>query len=53
VKIHGQMASILPFEVADWEKLFWFLKFLGPKMIIKDPQQDLLDELLNSVDLST
>jgi type I restriction enzyme R subunit len=53
VKIYGQMASILPFEVADWEKLFWFLKFLIPKMIIKDPQQDLLDELLNSVDLST
>jgi len=53
VKICGQMTSILPFEVADWEKLFWFLKFLIPKMIIKDPQQDLLDELLNSVDLST
>lgn len=46
------MASILDFEVMEWEKLFWFMKFLIPKMIIKDPQQDLLDELLNSVDLS-
>ena len=53
VKIYGQMASILDFEVLNWEKLFWFLKFLITKMIIKDPQQDLLDELLNSVDLST
>lgn len=53
VKIYGQMASILPYEVIAWEKLFWFLKFLIPKMIIKDPEQDALDELLNSVDLST
>jgi len=53
VKIYGQMASIMPYEVPNWEKLFWFLKFLIPKMIIKDPEQDALDELLNSVDLST
>ncbi len=39
--------------MVTWEKLFWFLKFLIPKMIIKDPDQDLLDELLNSVDLFT
>jgi len=53
VKIYGQMASILPYEVVQWEKLFWFLKFLIPKMIIVDPAIDALDELLNSVDLST
>lgn len=53
VKIYGQMASILPFEVVKWEKLFWFLKFLIPKLIIVDPNKDKLDELLNSVDLST
>ena len=47
------MASILPFEVINWEKLFWFLKFLIPKLIIHDPQADALDELLESVDLST
>lgn len=27
VKIYGQMASIIPYEVVNWEKLFWFLKF--------------------------
>jgi len=53
VKIYGQMASILPYEVVKWEKLFWFLKFLIPKLIIVDPTKDALDELLNSVDLST
>lgn len=53
VKIYGQMAAIIPFEVANWEQLFWFLKFLIPKLIIVDPTQDSLDELLNSVDLTT
>ena len=53
VKIYGQMASILPYEVVKWEKLFWFLKFLIPKLVIVDPTLDALDELLNSVDLST
>lgn len=52
VKIYGQMASIMPYEIVNWEKLFWFLKFLIPKLIIKDPI-DNLDELLESVDLST
>lgn len=53
VKIYGQMASIMPFEVVEWEKLFWFLKFLVPKLKIKDPAQDQLDELLESVDLAS
>lgn len=53
VKIYGQMASIMPYEVLDWEKLFWFLKFLIPKLIVKDPDGQLIDELLESVDLST
>jgi type I restriction enzyme R subunit len=53
VKIYGQMAAILPYEVVNWEKLFWFLKFLIPKLLIADPAQDAVDELLNAVDLST
>jgi type I restriction enzyme R subunit len=53
VKIYGQMASILPFEVLTWEKLFWFLKFLIPKLPINNPDIDALDALLNSIDLST
>jgi type I restriction enzyme R subunit len=53
VKIYGQMASIMPYEVVAWEKLFWFLKFLIPKLIVQDPDSEALDELLDSVDLSS
>ena len=53
VKIYAQMASIMPYEIVEWEKLFWFLKFLVPKMVVKDKDKDRLDELLNAVDLST
>lgn len=53
VKIYAQMACIMPFENIEWEKLHWFLKFLIPKLKIKDKDEDLLDELLDSVDLST
>jgi type I restriction enzyme, R subunit len=53
VKIYGQMASLLPYEIIDWEKLFWFLKFLIPKLKVKTKQDEQLDELLESVDLST
>lgn len=55
VKIYGQVAALLPesFTYAGWEKLFWFLKFLIPKLKIEDPQNDALDKLLESVDLST
>lgn len=55
VKIYGQVAALLPesFNYTGWEKLFWFLKFLIPKLKIEDPQNDALDKLLESVDLST
>lgn len=53
VKIYAQIAAIIPFNNVNWEMLHWFLKFLIPKLKVKDPDQDLLDELLNSIDLST
>ncbi|MEQ8714776.1 MAG: DEAD/DEAH box helicase family protein [Cyclobacteriaceae bacterium] len=53
VKIYGQMASIMPYEVLEWEKLFWFLKFLIPKLIVKTKEDQMIDDLLESVDLST
>jgi type I restriction enzyme R subunit len=53
VKIYGQMASIMPYEVLDWEKLFWFLKFLIPKLVVRTKADEMIDELLESVDLST
>ncbi|WP_448091530.1 type I restriction endonuclease subunit R [Pseudomonas lini] len=53
VKIYGQTASIMPYEIVVWEKLFWFLKFLIPKLTVKDKHADEIDALLNSVDLSS
>lgn len=53
VKIYGQMAAIMPFEMVLWEKLFWFLKFLIPKLKVTDPDREHIDELLSTVDLST
>lgn len=52
VKIYGQMASILSFEMLSWEKLYWFLKFLIPKLIVADPDAA-MDGLLDTVDLAT
>lgn len=28
----------MPYEIVIWEKLFWFLKFLIPKLVVKDPK---------------
>lgn len=53
VKIYAQVAAIIPFNNMNWEMLHWFLKFLIPKLKVKDPDKDKLDELLNSIDLST
>ncbi|MBM7457276.1 type I restriction enzyme R subunit [Oceanisphaera litoralis] len=53
VKIYGQMASIMPYEIVAWEKLYWLLKFLIPKLIVNDPDSDAIDALLDSVDLSS
>ncbi|MGF1533770.1 MAG: type I restriction endonuclease subunit R [Bernardetiaceae bacterium] len=53
VKIYGQMAAIMPYEIVVWEQLFWLLKFLIPKLLISTPADALVDELLESVDLST
>ncbi len=53
VKVYGQVAAVITFENMFWEKLFWFLKFLIPKMIVKRKEDELLDELLDAVDLST
>ncbi|MDH5796275.1 MAG: type I restriction endonuclease [Anaplasmataceae bacterium] len=53
VKIYAQIACIIPFNNANWEMLHWYLKFLIPKLKVKDPDAEEIDELLESVDLST
>ena len=53
VKIYGQVACIIPYNNIQWEMLYWFLKFLIPKLRVTDPDQEQLDALLESIDLST
>ena len=53
VKIYSRVAAIIPYEVKDWEKLFWFLRFLIPNLMVNNPDNDNLKDLLESVDLNT
>ncbi|OGG94802.1 MAG: DEAD/DEAH box helicase [Candidatus Lambdaproteobacteria bacterium RIFOXYD2_FULL_50_16] len=53
VKIYAQVACIMPYNNANWEMLHWFLKFLIPELIVKDPEGDQLDAILETIDLST
>ena len=53
VKIYSRVAAIMPFEMKDWEKLFWFLRFLIPSLVVVGPENDSLRDLLDSVDLNT
>lgn len=53
VKIYAQVAALLEFNNPEWEMLYWFLKFLIPKMIVRDTNIDDLDRLLDAVDLDT
>ncbi|MDB9375058.1 type I restriction endonuclease subunit R [Nodularia sphaerocarpa] len=53
VKIYGQVACMIPYNNLQWEMQYWFLKFIIPKLAVKNPEQEQLDQLLESVDLST
>ena len=53
VKLYSQVACLVTFNIVRWEQLFWFLKFLIPKLAVRNPAQDQLNDLLSSVDLST
>ena len=53
VKIYSRVAAIMPFEMKDWEKLFWFLRYLIPDLHVTNNGDDGLKDLLDSVDLNT
>jgi type I restriction enzyme R subunit len=53
VKVYSRVAAIMDFEVPDWEKLFWFLRFLIPQLIVPGKTADDIKDLLDSVDLNT
>lgn len=53
VKIYSRIAAITPFQVIEWEQLYWLLKALIPKLVVRSSEDDALDELLESVNLNT
>ena len=53
VKVYSRVAAIMSYEVADWEKLFWFLRLLIPQLIVPGKTADDIKDLLDSVDLNT
>lgn len=53
VKVYSRVAAIIDYEVKDWEKLFWFLRFLIPQLIVNEQGKEDIKDLLDSVDLNT
>ena len=53
VKIYSRVAAIMDYEMKDWEKLFWFLRFLIPGLKVDSNGGESIRDLLDSVDLNT
>ncbi len=53
VKVYSRVAAIIDYEVPDWEKLFWFFRYLIPLLIVPGRNADDIKDLLDSVDLNT
>ena len=52
VRVYSRVAAIIEYEVADWEKLFWYLRYLIPELHVDSKGEDIKD-LLDAVDLNT
>ena len=52
VRIYSRVAAILEYEVPDWEKLYWYLRYLIPDLHVNS-QEDNIKDLLDAVDLNT
>ncbi len=53
VKVYSRVAAIMDYEMKDWEKLFWFLRFLIPELHVQSDGGQNMSDLLDSVDLNT
>lgn len=51
-RTYDYLSKIIDFEKDDWEKLYWLLKNLIPKLKIKEPEQD-DQEILDAVDINS
>ncbi len=53
VKVYSKVAAIMEFEMVDWEKIFWFLRYLIPSLHVDKTGGIDMSDLLDSVDLNT
>lgn len=53
VKIYSRVAAIMDYEMPEWEKMFWYLRFLIPGLHVDVPGRDDMKDLLDNVDLNT
>lgn len=52
VKVYSRIAAIIEGTNKDWEKMYWFLRFLIPFLIVRKNDSSLTD-LLDNVDYNT
>ena len=52
LRVYSYLGKILDFNNQDWEKLYWFLKYLVPKLFIEQ-SNDLADGILESIDMDS
>ena len=52
VRVYSRVAAIIDYEVLDWEKLFWYLRYLIPDLHVDSTGENMKD-LLDYVDLNT
>lgn len=52
LRVYSYLGKILDFNNQDWEKLFWYLKYLVPKLYI-DQTDDLAEGILESIDMDS
>ena len=53
VKIYSRVAAIMPYNMVEWEKLFWYLRFLIPQLNVDGNSASSIRDLLDNVDLNT
>lgn len=52
LRVYSYLGKILDFNNQDWEKLFWYLKCLVPKLFI-EKSEDLAEGILESIDMDS
>lgn len=52
LRVYSYLGKILDFNNQEWEKLFWYLKYLVPKLYIEQTD-DLAEGILESIDMDS